>query len=91
MLVPVIPTIALVGFTAVAARYGLRRQWQNAVICLLCGVVAFLASERLNTNPPGLDQERRRIDALEHRASTLEARLQRMQQPNDGAGGAGDR
>ncbi len=83
MLIPVIPTAALVGFAAVATRYGLRKQWQNAVICLLCGILAFFVIHHLTSSSPNLDQERRRITALEQKASALEVQLQRLQQPKD--------
>ena len=81
MLIPVLPTVALVGFAAVAARYGLRKQWQNAMICLLCGIMAFLLIQSMTKRPPSLDQERRRITALEQKVSALEVQLQRLQQP----------
>ena len=83
MYIPVIPTAALAGFAAVAARYGLRKQWQNAAICLLSGFMAFLVIQGLTSSSPNLDQERRRINALERKVSTLENQLQRLQQPDD--------
>jgi hypothetical protein len=83
MLIPVIPTVALVGFAAVATRYGLRKQWQNAIICLLCGITAFLVIHHLTSSSPNRDQEFRRIAALEQKVSALEVQVQRLQQPKD--------
>ena len=83
MFIPIIPTTALVGFAAVAARFGLRQQWQNAVICLLCGGMAFLFIHRLTSRPPSIEKERRRIDALEKKVPTLEVQMQNLRQQNN--------
>ena len=80
MYIPILPTVAIVGFAGLAAKYSLRKQWQNAVICLLCGLMAFLVIQGLTSNPAGLDEDRARITALEQKVLTLEGQLQRLQQ-----------
>lgn len=83
MIIPVIPTVALAGFAATAVRYGVRKQWLNAVICLLCGFVAFLVIQSLTSKSPTLTQERQRITVLEAKVSALEAQMQQLQQPKE--------
>lgn len=83
MIIPVIPTVALAGFAATAVRYGVRKQWLNAIVCLLCGFVAFLVIQSLNSKSPTLAQERQRITALEARMSAIEAHMQKLQQPKE--------
>ena len=83
MLIPIVPTAAFLGFAGFAGMYGLRKQWKNAVICLLCGAMAFLLLYPSAGTSHELDRERARITALEQRVRTLEEQLQRIQAPSD--------
>lgn len=83
MIIPVIPPVALAGFAVTAVRYGVRKQWLNAIVCLLCGFAAFLVIQSLTSKSPTLAQERQRITILEAKVSAIEAHMQQLPQPKE--------
>jgi uncharacterized membrane protein YfcA len=79
MLVPIMPTVALLGFAGFAVNYGIRKQWQNAVICLLCGLLAFSFISQFTKKPKGDSKDKERITTLENRVRVLEENIQKLQ------------
>ena len=80
MLVPIIPTVALVGFAGFAIKHGVQKQWQNAIICLLCGLLAFSLISQLTKKPKNLKTDQERITALEQRINVLERKTRELEQ-----------
>lgn len=72
MLAPIIPTVALVGFAGFAANYSIRKQWQNAAICLLCGLPAYFLVSQFTRKPEAVTKDQERITTLENRVNALE-------------------